>query len=125
MIECEHGEPRGSRYCALCRRFGVQGEVHDGPPTPHLAHDLDWEARAKHVIWELASSGHTFTSEDVTDRAGLPDPTGRPNGANNSVGALLNRVAKTYGLRRVDYTKARNPQAHGRLLTVWQGRYRP
>ena len=86
---------------------------------------MDWQTAAKNAIWELAGSGKPFTSEDVTDLVGLPDATHKPNGANNSVGALLNRVAKTYGLRRVDMAKARNPQAHGRLLTVWQGRYRP
>lgn len=100
----------------------MRGEAHTG--GPHLSNDLDWESRAKHAIWDLAASGKPFTSEDVTDMAGLPDPSSRPNGANNSVGALINRVAKTYGLRRVDMAKARNPQAHGRLLTVWIGRTR-
>lgn len=123
VTECEHGETRGVRYCALCRRAGGRGEAHTSPPV-HAQHDLDWSTRAKNAIWDLASSGRTFTSEDVTDLVGLPDPTNRPNGANNSVGMLLQSVAKRYGLRRVDMTKARNPQAHGRLLTVWQGRTR-
>lgn len=101
----------------------MRGEAQTGPSV-HLAHDLDWSTRAKNAIWELAGSGRSFTSEDVTDLAGLPDPTNRPNGANNSVGTLLQSVAKRYGLRRVDMVKARNPQAHGRLLTVWQGKQR-
>lgn len=102
----------------------MRGEAH-ASPSVHLAHDLDWNTRAKNAIWELASSGQPFTSEDVTDLIGLPDPTSRPNSANNAVGTMLNQVAKRYGLRRVDMVKARNPQAHGRLLTVWQGRKRP
>lgn len=101
----------------------MRGEAQTGPSV-QLAHDLDWNTRAKNAIWQLASTGRPFTSEDVTDLAGLPDPTNRPNGANNQVGILLNTVAKRFGLRRVNMTKARNPQAHGRLLTVWQGRTR-
>lgn len=101
----------------------MRGEAQTGPSV-HLAHDLDWHTRAKNAIWELAGQGRPFTSEDITDLVGLPDPTNRPNGANNSVGLLLNQVAKRYGLRRVNMTKARNPQSNGRLLTVWQGKPR-
>lgn len=120
---CLHGEPRGSRYCALCRRPGRSGEGEAWTPTPPA--NLEWEQRAKHAIWDLACTGKPFTSEDVTDRAGFPDPFGhRANGPNNQVGILILKVAKTYSLRRVNMTKARNPQSHGRLLTVWQGRTR-
>lgn len=120
---CLHGEPRGTRYCALCRRSGIPGEGETWSPTP-LNHQ-DWESRAKHAIWELASSGKRFTSEDITDRVGFPDALGhRVNGPNNHIGLLLNKVARRYNLRRVDMIKARNPQSHGRLLTVWQGRIR-
>lgn len=125
MTECEHGEARGIRYCALCRAAGIRGEAETSSPTPHLSHDLDWESRAKHAIWELATSGQPFTSEDITDLVGFPDPLGhRANGPNNRIGLLLNRVAKSYGLRRVDMKPAKNQRANGRLLTVWTGRRR-
>ena len=119
---CLHGEPRGMRYCALCRGAGTRGEARTSSPAPVAG--MDWQTAAKNAIWELAGSGKPFTSEDVTDLVGLPDATHKPNGANNSVGLLLQSVSKRFGLRRVDMTKARNPQSNGRLLTVWQGRTR-
>ena len=124
MNECQHGEPRGSRYCALCRAAGVSGEGHTDSPAPYLGNVLDWERAAKHTIWELARSGRPFTSEDITAEIGFPDQFNQPNGKNNRIGTLLNQVAKSYGMRRVDMQPARNPQSHGRLLTVWQGRPR-
>lgn len=111
------------RYCALCRAASTGGEAGTSGPAPQS--DLNWETRAKHAIWQLASSGQPFTSEDVTAIAGFPDPLGhRANGPNNHVGILINRYAKPYGLRRIDMKPAKNPQAHGRLLTVWKGRRR-
>lgn len=124
MTECEHGEVRGVRYCALCRAAGVSGEGHTDRPTPYLGSVLDWERAAKHLIWQLARSGQPFTSEDITAEIGFPDQFNQPNGRNNRIGTLLNSVAKSYGLRRVDMRAAKNPQAHGRLLTVWIGRTR-
>lgn len=110
------------RYCALCRATNTGGEAGTGGLAP-LTADLDWQTRAKHAIWQLASSGQPFTSEDVTDIAGFPDPLGhRANGPNNNIGMLINRYAKPYGLRRIDMKPAKNPQAHGRLITVWKGR---
>ena len=83
----------------------------------------EWERAAKHAIWQAARTGQPFTSEDITAMVGFPDHLGhRANGPNNRIGLLLNKVAKSYGLRRIDMKAAKNPQAHGRLLTVWQGR---
>ena len=121
MTDCEHGEPRGVRYCAFCRRAGIRGEA-DSSPTAPLPPD-EWERAAKHAIWQAARTGQPFTSEDITAMVGFPDHLGhRANGPNNRIGLLLNKVAKSYGLRRIDMKAAKNPQAHGRLLTVWQGR---
>ena len=81
----------------------------------------DWTQAAKHALHELAASGKPFTSEDLTDIVGLPHASG-PN-RNNSVGTFVKAHARRFGLRRIDMAKARNPQAHGRLLAVWVGRY--
>jgi len=121
QTECEHGEPRGVRYCAFCRRAGIRGEADAGPSV--YSDPTEWERAAKHVIWELARSRQPFTSEDVTAKIGFPDTYGhRANGPNNRIGLLLNKVAKQYGMKGIDRKPATNPQAHGRLLTVWQGR---
>ena len=111
MSECPHGYETEAR-CPFCRRANPQRVTVIGTS--------DWNSAAKHALWELAGSGRPFTSEDLTDIVGLPNDS-RPNG-NNGVGAFINAHAKRYGLRRTDMAKARNPQAHGRLLAVWVGR---
>ena len=121
-LMCEHGEPRGSVYCALCRRSAnVQGKAQQ-PAARAISGD--WQQAARHALWELANSGKPFTSEDVTDLVGLPDPSSTANGANNQIGLLIQRHARQYGIRRWDLKPAKNPQAHGRQLTVWIGKAR-
>lgn len=115
MTECDHGYPATELHrCAFCK--------HTTQPISKSMQTIagDWATAAKHAIWELASSGRPFTSEDVTNLVGLPNDS-RAN-RNNAVGAIIQGVARQYGLKRVDMTKARNPQSHGRLLTVWQGK---
>lgn len=117
MTECEHGYPVAElRRCAFCKHT-LESRIEQ------LGLE-DWKQAAKHVLFELAASGQPFTSETITDRVGLPNP-GAGTNRNNAVGALIQAHATRLGLRRVDLAKARNPQANGRTLTVWQGRSRP
>lgn len=117
VIECPHGYPETELHrCAFCKR----NVSLDRKISVLGAHD--WERAAKKVIWEWARSGRQFTAEDVTDIVGVPDVTHRPNGRNNRIGILFNTLVKPYGLRHVDLAKARNPQANGRTIKVWQGR---
>lgn len=118
---CLHGEPRGSQYCALCRRIGL-GIVETPVAEGEVLGAAEWERRAKRIIWTMARNGNRFTTEDVTDQIGFPDQTHRPNGRNNRVGALISSIARDYRIVIVDETKARNPQSNGRTLKVWMGR---
>ena len=118
---CLHGEPKGSRYCALCRHAGIGVELLEGAPGELLG-AADWERKAKKVIWAKARSGDRFTSEDITEVIGFPDTTHRPNGRNNRIGALISSVARDYRITIVDEAKARNPQSNGRTIKVWQGK---
>jgi len=118
---CLHGEPRGSRYCALCRAIGLEPlELPVNPGAPLGA--AEWERRAKSLIWKMARAGNRFSSEDITDQIGFPDTTHRPNGRNNRIGALISSVARDYRIVIVDEGKARNPQSNGRTLKIWQGK---
>ena len=114
MSECPHGYPAADVHrCAICRRNSA---------TPTFARAVygTWADSAKHALTELVGAGRPFTSEDLTDLAGLPGES-RANG-NNAVGAFIQSHASLFGLRRVGMERARNPQAHGRLLQVWVGR---
>ena len=114
MTECPHGYPEAdSHRCAMCRR--------QSSSTINRVMVTDWHTAAHHALVELAGSGRPFTSEDLTDLVGLPGAV-RANG-NNAVGAFIQANAQRLGLRRVDLARARNKQAHGRLLAVWVGRH--
>lgn len=113
MTECVHGYPAAHR-CPWCKHLPS-----DAATTTVLERRGDWNQAAMHALWELAHSGKPFTSEDLTDMIGLPNASAANK--NNKVGAFIQRNAYKMRLRRVDQVKARNPQAHGRWLTVWVG----
>lgn len=115
LLECEHGYPELKR-CPWCKHM-MHTDI--APTSPHRPAG-DWNTAATHALWELAHSGRGFTSEDLTDMVGFPG-TNTANG-NNKVGSFIQRNARRMGLRRTDQVKARNPQAHGRWITVWIGR---
>lgn len=112
-MECEHGEPRGPKACALCRYKANQLKV-EGIETARTPHE-DWMKLAVAKIFELARTGQPFTAEDVTDVIGLP------GGSNKAVGSAFNQVAKTHMIKRVGERPASRPTSHRRSLAVWQG----
>lgn len=112
MTECIHGYP-SLHLCPWCKHTPMAKR----PTTTTVV--ADWEVEARRVLFELARSGEPFTSEDITDKIGFPGVQ-RANG-NNKVGLFIQKHAARYGIRRWDQRPARNPQSHGRLLTVWKG----
>lgn len=79
----------------------------------------DWQEAAKTWLWRLPA-GRRFTAEDLVDAVGLP--IGEESaGRNNAVGALMNGIAKRGVIRNTsDYTKAKRPASHGRVIAVWE-----
>lgn len=115
MSECLHGYPELKR-CPWCKHMPEAAGTHT---VTVLERQGDWNQAALHALWELAHSGKPFTSEDLTDMVGLPNPSAANR--NNKVGSFIQRNAYRMRLRRTDQVKARNPQAHGRWITVWVG----
>lgn len=115
--ECDHGEPRGPRYCALCRTTSAQNRA-VGETKALNAADQEWKTRARNAINYLAHLG-TFTSEDVIARAGLPRGETATN-ANNAVGALISAEARAGRIRKVGYTQSARPTSHGATITIWE-----
>lgn len=81
----------------------------------------DWRDAFRAAVKALAASGRPFTSEDVTDRAGLPSGDVATN-RNNAVGALMTASARAGVIvktgRRVPSARA---TSHGAELTEWKG----
>ena len=116
---CEHGEPRGARYCAFCRRAGIRGKE-DGQLRAAEAVDPGWWSAASTQVHFLAASGEPFTVEDVIAKVGLPNAI--EINANNSVGALISRLARKGVIEGIGYTKASRAESHSRAIRLWKGR---
>ena len=115
---CEHGEAKGPRYCAFCRRAGVQARE-TGESRALTAAD-DWRSQADRAIKYLAHLDDPFTSEDVIARAGLPTGNTRTN-ANNAVGAVMSAAARRGLIRKTGYTQSSRPSSHGAIIALWEG----
>jgi hypothetical protein len=75
----------------------------------------DWNSRADAVIRSLALARHPFTSEDVTERVGLPRSSG-------AVGARMNAASRRGVIKWTGrMASANRPNQHSALLKVWQG----
>ena len=110
---CNHGEPRGAKYCPLCRRAGIEAKE-QGIALAEQPH-AEWSEAAKAEIMRLARTGAPFTIEDVCDVVGLP------GGSNKAVGAIMNRVARTHMIWKCGTRPATRVTSHRRTLQVWRG----
>lgn len=98
----------------LARKAEGQALAADAAPD-------DWTARFRQAVRELAATGEPFTSEDVTDRAGLPAGDVGTN-RNNAVGALMSSAAQAKVIRKTGrLVQSRRPSSHAATLTEWTG----
>lgn len=117
-MSCEHGEPRGARYCPFCRRAGVQLAA-KGQALALDASPTDWRRRAESAIKYLAHLDDPFTVDDVTERAGLPHSIA--SNANNSVGALMAAMSRKGIIWPIGHAPAARTHSHGRTVKLWKG----
>lgn len=96
----------------------------DGMATA-LAHQPEWLDHAYYVLIQKARTGLPFTSEDVTDEAGLPTGVIATN-ANNAVGALFGLASKAGIIVRTGHrVQARNRSSHAHEILEWVGNEQP
>jgi hypothetical protein len=75
-----------------------------------------WRVTCDQAIRHLAAiPGRRWTVEDLRN-LGVPEPVSR-----NAWGARLNAASRAGVIKKVDYWPSRRPEAHGRVLAVWQG----
>lgn len=117
---CDHGEPRGVKYCPICRYAeAVQAQAGEAAKEQGMTIAeqpyVEWNEQAKAEIMRLARTGAPFTIEDVCDVVGLP------GGSNKAVGAIMNRVARTRMIWKCGTRPASRVTSHRRILQVWRG----
>lgn len=130
--ECRHGEPRGPRYCPLCRRWlaelrGQYAQASSGEQRRDAGQQLaltaaggDWKQAAREALRDLAGSGVPFTSEDLTDRVGLPSGDVGSN-RNNAVGALMSWAVRSGLIVEVGRTRSTRPTSNAAKLSRYVG----
>ena len=79
-----------------------------------------WSDLALQTIRDLANTGRPFTSEDVTERIGLPRG-GVATNRNNAVGAAMSGAARRGIIRKTGYRNATRPELHSAVVAVWIG----
>ena len=80
----------------------------------------DWFERAQVALGVLASSGMTFTAEDLVYLVGLPRPDEEAD-RNNAVGAAFSAAARRRIIQRVGFRNSGTARSHARTLAIWVG----
>lgn len=81
----------------------------------------EWQNEFRQAVTDLASLGEPFTSEDVVALVGLPTGGVGVN-RNNSVGAMMNGMAKRRIIRNSGMrAKSKRRTSHSAELVLWVG----
>lgn len=76
---------------------------------------------ASNRMLELIAAGGEFTASDVTDRGrDVIDPSHRPNGANNGIGAMFAAEHRAGHIEPVGVRKSTSPHRKGGLVRTWR-----
>ena len=87
------------------RDRGAEGALSSSP---------EWAAEARAVLQALAASGHEFTADDITARAGLPPSP-------NAAGTILLNGLKERLIVNVGWSSSTRVPAHRRRIGVYRG----
>ena len=114
---CNHGEPRGARYCALCKRDGMSAKIDAITQVSEHA-DGTWWAASMRAINHLAKTRDTFTADDVLE---LVEAQGYRTKENRAMGGVM-RHAQTKGLIEITdvFEPSHNKRKHASPTRVWR-----
>ena len=116
MNVCQHGEPKGSDYCGICRyQIRTQQEQ---KLAAALASKQEWVDMAACFIMNQVLTGLTVTADTLVEAVGLPAGEIAPH-HNNAIGALFNRMARQGAIAEVGEVRSSRPSNMGRKITVW------
>lgn len=81
-----------------------------------------WKDHAMGALYDLASTGKTFTADDLVARVGLPDANAVGMNKNNAVGAIFSAAAKAgWIVPTGNYRKSVRRSNHSAVLAIWTG----
>lgn len=116
-MECEHGEVRGPRFCAMCRKanFIVKSEAVQA--VGEHANGMWWAAACR-AVREIATNQSKLTADDVLR---LVESWGYTTTDNRAMGPVMND-AKAKGLIRATGTfePSINKRKHQSPTRVWE-----
>ena len=120
---CEHGEPNGPKYCALCRRANAR-QVITATPGELMTEALQakelWVVQAELAVKQLVNTRQQFTADDLVNLVGLPRGVEVVNG-NNAIGALFRKLSNQNVIRPIGWAKSARADNHGRQVRIWAG----
>jgi hypothetical protein len=116
-MECEHGEVKGPRFCALCRRFNTTAKIDAMDQVATNANGLWWAAACR-AVKEIASKQPTLTADDVLI---LVESWGYVTTDNRALGPVMND-AKAKGLIKAtgQFEPSINKRKHQSPTRIWQ-----
>jgi len=114
---CEHGETRGARFCALCRRDGISMKL-DGIAQSADHADGTWWAASMRAVRHLARTQELLTADDVLQ---LVEAQGYKTKDNRAMGGIM-RHAMNLGLIEITETfeASHNKRKHASPTRVWK-----
>jgi len=123
---CDHGEPRGARYCALCKRDGMSAKIDAITQVSEHA-DGTWWAASMRAISHLAKTRDTFTADDVLELVEAQgyrtkvEAQGYRTKENRAMGGVM-RHAQTKGLIEITdvFEPSHNKRKHASPTRVWR-----
>ena len=86
----------------------------EGVARADRATDSEWRDAADAMITTLARGGHEFSAEEIRQWVGDPS---NPNAWGGRFLAAIKRGI----IRRIGYRQAKRPEAHARVIAVYQG----
>jgi len=113
---CNHGEPRGQKYCPLCRKAGLTAR--DESITQVTVHaDGTWMAAAIRAIKYLASNNDTFTADDALE---IVTRDGYTTKDNRAMGGVMRYCEnKGYCTPTEQFVRSTNKKKHASPTRVW------
>jgi len=85
--------------------------------TAALTAASEWSLRADMWLDNLII-GDTFTSEDLTNEIGFPNPLTMND--NNAVGAKIRTWSLRAKTKRRGYAKTTRSKSHSRMIVIWE-----
>lgn len=115
--ECEHGEVRGIRFCAICRRDQKTAKVEAMETVATHANGFWWAAACR-AVKEIAQGKPTLTADDVL---ALVESWGYVTSDNRALGPVMND-AKFKGLIKATdrFEPSINKRKHQSPTRIWE-----